>query len=233
VVYIQNHDQIANTSAGRRLSTLAPLSAQKLAAAAVLCAPNLPLLFMGEEFGARTPFHYFVSHTDPGLVEAVRLGRRAEHEAFAEGESFADPQDERTFAACKLDWSCLEHAPHRHLLSLYSDLLALRRRCPALADGRKDLARVTMNEDEGWLALERGRDSDSGALCLFNFSDVRRRVTLSPAPGDYALALATWDARYGGQQAAEGSVLRVSAREPAVAVHVEPFAAAVYVKDRA
>jgi maltooligosyltrehalose trehalohydrolase len=234
VVYIQNHDQIANASQGQRLGQLAGLDAHKLAATTVACAPNLPLLFMGEEFAAATPFHYFVSHTDPQLVEAVRAGRRAEHAAFGGAAEWADPQDERTFAQCKLDWSCVERAPHAAMLAFYRDLYALRRRSPALSGCHKELARVIADESEGQLALERGHPSGEIALCLFNFGQSPRRMSLALAPGRYRLELTTWDDRYGGQ--ARGgqppAALSVSDHEPAV-VPIAPLAAAIYLKTHA
>ena len=87
IVYSQNHDQVGNRAGGERLSTLVPREALKVAAAACLLAPNIPLLFMGEEYGETAPFQYFTDHGDPALVEAVRKGRRAEFASFAwEGE---------------------------------------------------------------------------------------------------------------------------------------------------
>jgi maltooligosyltrehalose trehalohydrolase len=76
VICAQNHDQVGNRAFGDRLTTLLPWDALKLCAAAVLLAPHTPLLFMGEEFGETAPFQYFVDHGDPGLIEAVRQGRR-------------------------------------------------------------------------------------------------------------------------------------------------------------
>ncbi|MBX6363410.1 MAG: malto-oligosyltrehalose trehalohydrolase, partial [Gemmatimonadetes bacterium] len=78
VVFAQNHDQIGNRALAERLSSLVPFEGLKLAAATVLLSPFLPLLFMGEEYGETAPFLYFVSHTDPALIEAVRRGRKAE-----------------------------------------------------------------------------------------------------------------------------------------------------------
>ena len=85
VICSQNHDQVGNRAYGERLSTLVPFPALKLAAGLVLCAPNSPLLFMGEEYGEPAPFLYFTSHTDPALAQAVREGRRREFAHFAWG----------------------------------------------------------------------------------------------------------------------------------------------------
>ena len=159
VVYLENHDQIANGARGSRLVNLAPPDACRAAAALLMCAPNVPLLFMGQELAASTPFFYFTSHGDPALGEAVSRGRRAEFAHFAEAETvaaWADPQAEETFQRSRIDWSCLDRPDHRATLALYRDLIALRRRTPALANGRKDLTRVRCAEEpDRWLIVER------------------------------------------------------------------------------
>ena len=105
VGFIQNHDQIANTSRGKRLSSLVSAGQQKLAAVLTLCSPFLPLLFMGEEYGETAPFFYFTSFEDPGLATAVREGRKKEMGSHYSESEFADPQAPSTFERCKLDWS--------------------------------------------------------------------------------------------------------------------------------
>ncbi len=116
------------------------------------------MLFMGEEWGAATPWQYFTDHTDPQLAEAVRQGRRRE---FAEhgwrAEDVPDPQDPATVRASTLDWSEPGRAPHAELLAWYRSLIRLRRAAPELADG--DLAAVRVRHDAaaGWLAVHRGR----------------------------------------------------------------------------
>jgi len=88
VVFIQNHDQVANTNQGMRLSRLVSLDQFKLAATLLFCAPYLPLLFMGEEFAETAPFLYFTSHLDPVLAKLVTEGRRKEYAEFATSPSF-------------------------------------------------------------------------------------------------------------------------------------------------
>ncbi len=119
VGFIQNHDQVANTSRGKRLSSLVSSEAQKLAAALTLCSPFLPMLFMGEEYGETAPFLFFTSFENPDLVNAVREGRKRELGAHYSESDFADPQAPSTFERCKLDWSRPELPPHaRDLASL-------------------------------------------------------------------------------------------------------------------
>jgi maltooligosyltrehalose trehalohydrolase len=89
VSFLQNHDQIGNRAFGERLTTLANPDALRAAVALQLLAPQIPLVFMGEEAGAEEPFLYFTDHRDPGLAQAVREGRRAE---FAKFPEFSDPR---------------------------------------------------------------------------------------------------------------------------------------------
>ncbi len=105
VVFAQNHDQIGNRMLGERLSRLVSFEDLKLAAGLVLLSPFIPLLFMGEEYGETAPFQYFIDHSDPELVNAVREGRRREFAAFGWEEEPPDPQDEATFLRSKLDRS--------------------------------------------------------------------------------------------------------------------------------
>ncbi len=141
VVFAQNHDQIGNRPAGDRLTTLTDAAGARLAAALVLLAPFVPLLFMGDEYGETAPFPYFTSHTDAGLVEAVRRGRRAEFPEFGDA-AVPDPQAESTFASAVLH-------PERGdatMRAWYRALLRLRRDRRALAT--LDPTRTTADADD-------------------------------------------------------------------------------------
>ena len=106
VVFSQNHDQIGNRMRGDRLTTNVSYETLKLLAGLVLLSPSVPMLFMGEEYGESQPFQYFVSHTDPDLVEAVRQGRSREFADFQrEGQTVPDPQSEATFRDSTLSWN--------------------------------------------------------------------------------------------------------------------------------
>ena len=129
----QNHDQVGNQVMGERLTALAPFEALKLAAAAVLLAPAVPLLFMGEEYGEHTPFLYFISHNDAELVEAVRQGRKQEFAHFRWDVDPPDPAAPETFARSKLNWHLRTVGRHAALLAFYRELIRLRRETPALA----------------------------------------------------------------------------------------------------
>jgi maltooligosyltrehalose trehalohydrolase len=198
VVAVQNHDQVGNRAAGDRLSTLISLDGLKTAAALLLLSPYVPLLFMGEEYGETNPFRYFVSHSDPALVEAVRRGRRDEFAAFGWADAVPDPQSETTFLQSRLDWSRLETASHRHLLALYTDLLHLRRREPALRPGASAVD-VLFDGSGGWLALQLRPAEGAPVLLLSSLQPARERVRVPvEIPGRWELLLTSDDARYGG-----------------------------------
>jgi maltooligosyltrehalose trehalohydrolase len=136
VGFAQNHDQVGNRAIGERLSQLVDPDRLRLAAALVLCSPMVPMLFMGEEWGAGTPFLFFSDHRDPSIARATSRGRIREFQAFGwRPEDVPDPQDRRTFERSRLDWSELEREPHRGLLAWHRRLLALRRATPELRAG--------------------------------------------------------------------------------------------------
>jgi len=199
VVAVQNHDQVANASLGRRLGTLVPPEAEKLAAALLLCAPNLPLLFMGQEWGARSPFHYFTSHGDAALGRAVTEGRRREMESLQNGAAFADPQAPGTFAESRLRREERERQPHAGLLRFYGDLLRLRAAEPSLHNCDKAHTRASGHETLRWLVLERGDPVGGGAALLAcNLSAAPVRVPLPATGNAWHRALWSGDAAYGG-----------------------------------
>ncbi len=173
VAFIQNHDQIANTCKGQRLTQRASSEQHKLAAALLLCSPYIPLLFMGEEFADPGPFLYFTSHTDPALARAVSEGRRNEH-----GEDFPDPQSEQAFKKSKITWPSLQQPRHAAMRRFYSDLIALRKRYKCLSNCRKDLTQVEINEEAGWLKLERRDASGERALLICNFASTPLAIDL-------------------------------------------------------
>ncbi|WP_017203830.1 malto-oligosyltrehalose trehalohydrolase [Microbacterium algeriense] len=135
VTFAQDHDQVGNRAAGDRLS--ASLSPDRLAVAAVLTltAPGTPMLFMGEEWGASTPWQFFTSHPEPELGRAVAEGRAAEFARMGwDRDAVPDPQDPDTFARSHLDWEEVGAPGHARLLALYRDLARLRRERPELTD---------------------------------------------------------------------------------------------------
>jgi len=132
VSFLQNHDQIGNRALGERIVSLSSPAAVRAAIAILLLAPSPPLLFMGEEFGGKTPFLFFCDFASE-LANKVRNGRRGEtarFKQFRSAESQAripDPNDPATFLVSKLDWASLEQQPHREWLEFYRELLTCRR----------------------------------------------------------------------------------------------------------
>ena len=133
IPFVQNHDQVGNRAMGERLSMLVAHDRLRLAHAILLLAPSVPMLFMGEEFAAATPFLYFCDF-EGDLARAVREGRRREFASFARfaderaREAIPDPGAKTTFAASRLDWESLKKAPHAQALEHVRKLLALRAR---------------------------------------------------------------------------------------------------------
>jgi malto-oligosyltrehalose trehalohydrolase len=130
VNFLQNHDQIGNRVFGERLAQLAPPERLRAGMAITLLSPQIPMLFMGEEYGALQPFLYFCNYQGD-LARAISDGRRNEFAAFAafaggQQEKIPDPNDERTYAACQLDFADRERSPHRQWLEYTRQLLRLR-----------------------------------------------------------------------------------------------------------
>jgi malto-oligosyltrehalose trehalohydrolase len=156
--YLQNHDQIGNRATGDRIAASLPPGLVKVGAGLVLTAPFTPMLFMGEEWGADTPWQYFTDHVEPWLAEAVAEGRREEFAGFGwPPGDIPDPQDKATFLRSKLDWSQLDSEAHRDVLAWYRELIALRRARPELTDPRLDRVRAGYSEDDRWLVVQRRR----------------------------------------------------------------------------
>jgi maltooligosyltrehalose trehalohydrolase len=172
VVASQNHDQIGNRAIGDRLT--ASLDAGQLAIAAVLtlAGPYTPMLFMGEEWGASTPWQFFTAHPEPELGKATAEGRIKEFERMGWDPNLVpDPQDEATFINSKLQWSELGDPGHVALLDTYRQLIRLRRERPDLTDPRFWHVAVEYDEDAGWFAIQRG-----ATAIVVNFADVANIV---------------------------------------------------------
>jgi maltooligosyltrehalose trehalohydrolase len=167
VVYAQNHDQVGNRLAGDRLTAQLTPAQLRLAAAAVLLSPFLPMLFMGEEYGETAPFPYFISHGDEALVKAVRAGRKREFAAVAGGTP-PDPQAIDTFLSAKLDWSLRDRATGKNQLSFVRELLRLRRTLPSLRDMSAEARDVEVIDDRGISLVRRVRGEQS--RLVLNFS---------------------------------------------------------------
>ena len=187
VSFIQTHDQVGNRAFGERLCMLAQEAPLRAATVAWLLAPAPPMLFMGEEFGAATPFLFFCDF-GPELAAAVTAGRRRE---FARFERFSDPAAQAaipdpnapdTFARSKLDWGCTQREPHGRWLKLYRDLLALRREhiVPRLARMDGHAGRFEVLSDGAVLVHWRLGDG-SGLTLYLNLAGTPATVAGLPA----------------------------------------------------
>jgi maltooligosyltrehalose trehalohydrolase len=199
VVFSQNHDQVGNRMRGERLSMLAPFEALKLAAGAVLLTPNIPLLFMGEEYGEDTPFLYFVDHSDPGLIEAVRKGRNDEFKHFRwEGEP-PDPQDERTFLASKINWEERGQGEHAVLLNFYRTLVKLRRETPALSELDRNHLDVSAVADSRVITLRQWNGlGTSHTYGIYNFETNDINIAILAPEGRWRKVVDSADKTWNG-----------------------------------
>lgn len=179
IVFCQNHDQVGNRMLGERASTLYSVEKNRLMAFAVLISPYLPLLFMGEEWGTKKSFSYFISHGDPNLVELVRQGRKEEFRDFQSDHDVPDPQAEITFQQAVLNWSELGEASNKRHLDYYKALIALRKNNSLLKNVRWENLRVDCQEEKHVLVIH-FEEHDQHLVAIMNFSDRTQQVCLPP-----------------------------------------------------
>lgn len=183
VAYTCTHDQVGNRALGDRPSQNLTGGQQAIKAALALATPFTAMLFMGEEYGASTPFQFFSSHPEPELAKATAEGRKAE---FAEhgwdADEIPDPQDPQTFANSKLNWDEVDSGEHGRVHRFYRELIALRHNDPDLADPWLDHLAVDYDEAERWIAVARGT-----LRIVCNLGEQPARV---PVTGEVVLA---WD----------------------------------------
>ena len=157
VVCLQNHDQIGNREAGERITALTSLALAQIGAVLVLTSAFTPMLFMGEEWAASTPWPYFTSHPQPELANRADQRRADEFASWGwDASKQISPQDPAAFYGAKLKWDELDADPHASTLALYRSLIALRHAEPELADPRLDQVEVAFDEEAGWLVVHRG-----------------------------------------------------------------------------
>ncbi|GAX37747.1 malto-oligosyltrehalose trehalohydrolase [Nodularia sp. NIES-3585] len=170
IVASQNHDQIGNRVLGERLSQLVDFESLKLAAGVVLLSPYIPLLFMGEEYGEESPFIYFISHSDPDLVKAVREGRKQEFLAFSSQREPPDPESLNTFNTCQMNWEKRQSGKHQVLLSFYKKLIQIRSHNPALLKRERENLQIGFNEEKKLISWFRYSENNQ-IFCVMNFNN--------------------------------------------------------------
>ena len=178
MVFSQNHDQVGNRWLGERLSNLVSFESLKLAAGVVLLSPFVPLLFMGEEYGEAAPFLYFVSHSDPALIEAVRQGRREEFKLFNHKGEPPDPQAMETLLKSRLNWHKRSEGNHKVLLAFYARLIKLRRGLPGRSTLDKKGIDVYGFEDKGVILVKR-RDTRRNRCAFYAFNFYKADVDIA------------------------------------------------------
>jgi maltooligosyltrehalose trehalohydrolase len=206
VYCIQNHDQVGNRALGERLNHDVALDAYRAASALLLLSPYTPLLFMGQEWAASTPFLYFTDH-EAELGRLVTEGRRAEFAGFTafSGEQVPDPQARATFEHSKLCWDERDGSPHAGVLQLYRDLLSLRRSHPALRARGRDAFAVAALGPAALVLRRAGPAPQDTLLILVNLAgtlrlDLAQRAETHPPSGmGWTALMGTEDQRYGGR----------------------------------
>lgn len=184
VVFSQNHDHVGNRMLGERTSNLFDLEGMKLMAGSVLLSPYVPLLFMGEEYGEENPFLYFVDHSDPDLVRAVREGRSREFRDFKWEGQVPDPKDPDTFRKSKLSWEKRTKGKGAVLLQFYRELIALRRDNPLIANPDKYRYDVSGFDESKVLIIQRWRKLYR-LLCLLCFNEEKAGFDLHLPAGSW------------------------------------------------
>jgi maltooligosyltrehalose trehalohydrolase len=178
VVFNQNHDQIGNRADGGRLSTLIDFERIKLAAAAVLLAPYIPMLFMGEEYAEETPFFYFVDHGDQELIRAVQEGRKKEFEDFGFDESVPDPQAETTFFGSKMNWEKRSEQHHQIIWLWYQELIRLRKNLAPLRNFQKRDIQANVINEKAFVLFRHAAGMEEKIISIFNFGEKETEYTV-------------------------------------------------------
>jgi maltooligosyltrehalose trehalohydrolase len=218
---IQNHDQVGNRPLGDRLHDVVGLPAYRAASALLLLSPYTPMLWMGQEWAASTPFQYFTDHPEE-LGKLVTEGRRNEFRSFsafsdpANRERIPDPQSPATFQRSRLRWDELERPPHAGVLALYRALLAIRLQHPALRQRLRSHFAVTALAEDGVALRRRGPDGQPDLLVVASFGEYLAAdlpsIDETRPEGGWRLLLSTEEARFGGESEGRLATLTPEAR---------------------
>lgn len=224
---ISNHDQVGNRAFGERFSDEVSPAGYRAASMLLCLTPYTPMLFMGQEWAAATPFLYFTDHHEE-LGKLVTEGRRREFSAFeafqdpTRRDQIPDPQNEDTFHESKLDWSERERPAHRDVLSLYTDCLALRAKHEVFRPRDRDSWQTC--ELKGGVVAVRYHDPKGDWLLLADLEGTKsaklseNQIGELPKKSQWHLILASNESRFGGTTPLEGKhdVEEVEFPEPEV-----------------
>lgn len=196
ISFIQNHDQIGNRALGDRMQTYAPEAALKAITAIYLLAPQIPMLFMGEEWGSRDPFRYFCDFNED-LNQKVRDGRREELSRLPgfDGEDLPDPTAKETFIVSKLDWSKVGDDESIQLLNFYKTLLDLRKQhiLPLLKRIIPDTTRYDVRN--GTVTVDWGMEDGAALRLIANLSEKNSEIETDVTTGFELFSLGTVSAK--------------------------------------
>jgi maltooligosyltrehalose trehalohydrolase len=204
VHFLENHDQIANSSLGRRVQQISSPGRYRALTALTLLGPATPLLFQGQEFAASAPFHFFADHRE-GLREAIREGRRRFLEQFPSAmdpdRRDALPDDPETFLESKLDWR--ERETHTTTLALHEDLLQIRRTDPVIAAAAHRRIDGAVLDQQAFVLRYDGGGADDRLLIVNLGPDLDlaplSEPLLAPPPGSrWAVQWSSDSLQYGG-----------------------------------
>ena len=227
VVFSQNHDQIGNRKCGDRLSATQELDKLLLVAGTVILSPYLPLLFMGEEYGERAPFHYFVDHGDQELIELVRKGKHEEHASgICEGE-IPDPAAESTFLESKIDLQSAKEGEQALILEFYKKLFALRTRLPALQVFQRESMEIQGMQQQRVLMIRRW-SGENAVVCLFSFNNRRQEVALNLPQGNWEKVLDSSAQHWRGPGEEAPANIDAAGGTAETALTMNPFSVVVY-----
>lgn len=208
IVFNQNHDIPGNRPGGERLSVLVDLPRLKLAAAAILLSPYIPMLFMGEEYGEKAPFYFFSDYSDPEVIRGLS-SRQQQFASFNFDGEPRDPQLEQTFTTSRLNWDQRTEGEHATLLGWHKQLIALRRTHPLLKDCTKNNFRADLLGSQGLALYRHSADQTQYLLCLLNFSPepLTASTPWHPAPGS-TIHIPAWGVsiQYGALQPLQRSL---------------------------
>ncbi len=207
VVCSQNHDQIGNRMLGERLSQLVVSEELKLAACSVILSPFIPMLFMGQEYAEEAPFLYFVEHSDPALIHAVREGRRREFAAFAWKGDVPDAQSIDTFLKSKLRPEITNEPAHRTMLDFYRELIHLRTSVECLRNLSKEHCRVITTDEPPAIILHRWLD-DQESLTILHFGEKDAECAVGAAVGMWTKLVDSADIKWRGPGASIAAEIR-------------------------
>lgn len=172
VAFINNHDQSGNRIDGARLCALTDHNGSLIATAMLLLSPYIPMLFMGEEYGDKSPFYYFISHSDPELIKAVQEGRKEEFRAFIKpGMEYPDPQSIEIFEVSRLKWDMRSERHHKLLLDWHRALIDLRKQHKALRNMDREGIRAEALQNDGLILHRSDKECRSELLAMFNISE--------------------------------------------------------------